>query len=259
MKISIITATYNSEKNITDCLASVAMQSYKNIEHIVIDGGSSDKTQEIIKSAPSVSKYISEPDKGLYDALNKGISLATGDVIGFLHSDDIFSSSDIIQKIADLFSKNNIHGFYGDLVFTSAVNQNQIVRSWKSKPFNHKNIKYGWMPAHPTLFLRKEIYEKYGMFDISFKIAGDYDFMIRIMKANQINLAYLPEIVTNMRMGGVSTGSFNDLITKSVEDMRALKNNGFKFPFLILAAKNLRKLPQLLKRKLILKLPINYD
>lgn len=247
MKISIITATLNSEKNLADCLKSVAVQTYKNIEHIVIDGGSNDKTLEIIKSSLSVSKYISEPDKGIYNALNKGISLATGDIIGFLHSDDIFSSSDIIQKIADLFS-GNIQGVYGNLVYISAENKTKIVRTWKSKPFNHKYLKYGWVPAHNTLFLRKEVYEKYGLFDISFKIAGDYDFMLSIMKSNQLNFAYLPKIVTRMRMGGVSTGNLNNLITKSKEDLRALKNNGFKFPFLVLVAKNLRKLPQLIIR-----------
>jgi glycosyltransferase len=247
MKISIITATYNSEKNIVACLESVANQSYKNIEHIVIVGGSNEKIPEIVKSFPSVTKFISEPDKGIYNALNKGIEISTGDVIGFLHSDDVFSSSSIIHKIADLFS-NNIHGVYGDLIFTSSKNQHKIVRTWISKSFNSKNIKYGWMPPHTTLFLRKEIYEKYGKFDISFKIAGDYDFMINIMKSNQINLQYLPEIITKMRMGGASTGSLKGILTKSKEDIRALKNNGFKFPFLILLAKNLRKLPQLFKR-----------
>ncbi len=248
MKISIITATFNSEKNITDCLASVAGQSYKNIEHIIIDGGSTDSTLEIIKSAPSVSKYISEPDNGIYDALNKGINLATGDIIGFLHSDDFIGSTGIIQKIAELFAQKNIQGVYGDLVFVNSENTDKIVRTWKSERFNRKNIKYGWMPPHPTLYLRKEIYQKHGPFDISFKIAGDYNFMVSVMKDKKINLEYLPEIIIKMRMGGASTGSVKGILKKSKEDIRALKNNGFKFPFLILIAKNLRKLPQLFKR-----------
>lgn len=248
MKISVITATFNSEKNITECLKSVAGQSYKNIEHIIIDGGSTDHTLEILKSAPSVSKYISEPDKGIYDALNKGIGLATGDIIGFLHSDDTFGSTDIIQKITELFSQKNIQGVYGDLVFVHSENPDKIMRTWKSNRFDRKNIKYGWMPPHPTLYLRKEVYQKHGPFDISFKIAGDYNFMVSVMKDKEISLEYLPEIITKMRMGGASTGSLKDIITKSMEDIRALRNNGFKFPFLVLAAKNLRKLPQLLKR-----------
>lgn len=248
MKISVITATYNSEKNITECLHSVAIQTYKNIEHIIIDGGSTDRTLEIIKSAHSVAKYISEPDNGIYDALNKGISLTTGDVIGFLHSDDSIGSPGIIQKIAELFSQKNIQGVYGDLVFVHSENPDKIVRTWESKRFDRKNIKYGWMPPHPTLYLRKEIYQKHGPFDTSFKIAGDYNFMVSVMKDKEINLAYLPEIITKMRMGGASTGSVKGILTKSKEDIRALKNNGFKFPYLILAAKNLRKLPQLFKR-----------
>ncbi len=248
MKISIITATYNSEKNISTCLQSVAGQTYKNIEHIIVDGGSTDKTMEIVKAFPSVTKYISEPDKGIYDALNKGVKMATNDVIGFLHSDDSMGSTDIIQKIAELFSQKNIQGVYGDLVFVHSENPDKIVRTWKSNRFDRKNIKYGWMPPHPTLYLRKEVYQKHGPFDISFKIAGDYNFMVSVMKDKEINLEYLPEIITKMRMGGVSTGSLKDILTKSKEDIRALRNNGFKFPFLILAAKNLRKLPQLLKR-----------
>lgn len=248
MKISIITATYNSEKNIVECLQSVAVQTYKNIEHIIIDGGSTDRTLEIIKSAPSVAKYISEPDNGIYDALNKGIGLATGDIIGFLHSDDSIGSPRIIQKIAELFSQQNIQGVFGDLVFVNSENTNKIVRTWKSKRFDRKNIKYGWMPPHPTLYLRKEVYQKHGPFDTSFKIAGDYNFMVSVMKDKKIYLEYLPEIITKMRMGGASTGSLKGILKKSKEDIRALKNNGFKFPFLVLAAKNLRKLPQLLKR-----------
>jgi glycosyltransferase len=229
-------------------LQSVARQTYKNIEHIIIDGGSTDRTLEIIKSSPSVSKYISEPDNGIYDALNKGIGLATGDVIGFLHSDDSIGSPGIIQKIAELFSQKNIQGVFGDLIFVHSENTNKILRTWKSKRFDRKNIKYGWMPPHPTLYLRKEVYQKHGPFDISFKIAGDYNFMVSVMKDKEIKLEYLPEIITKMKMGGASTGSLKGILTKSKEDIRALKNNGFKFPFLILLAKNLRKLPQLFKR-----------
>ena len=247
MKFSIITATWNSQLLILNCLQSINQQTYKSIEHLIIDGGSNDETMEIVKSFPSVTKFVSEPDKGIYDALNKGIKMATGDVIGFLHSDDQLGSTDTIKKIADLFKATNADGVFGDLVFVNR--ENKITRTWKSKTFNRENVKYGWAPPHPTLFLKKEVYQKHGFFDTSFKIAGDYDFMERVMLDKEIKLAYLPEVVTKMRMGGASTGSFYQLVTKSKEDMRALRKNGFSFPLAVLAAKNLRKIPQLFKRQ----------
>lgn len=249
MKISIITATFNSQKNISDCLQSVAGQTYHNIEHIVVDGSSVDGTVDIVKNSPSVSQWISEPDKGIYDALNKGIQQAIGDVIGFLHSDDMLGSNNTIEKIARVFqSDKSVDGVYGNLVFINATNSNKTVRTWHSKPFSYNRVRYGWMPPHPTLFLRKEVYEKHGLFDTSFKIAGDYDFMLRVMLDKKIKLILLPEVINRMRVGGASTSSVKGIIKKSCEDIRALRNNGFKFPLTVLAAKNLRKLPQLLKR-----------
>ena len=247
MKISIITATFNSAANIKHCLESINNQRCKKIEHIIIDGASKDKTLEIIKLNTNLaSKIISEPDNGIYDALNKGIKLATGDIIGVLHSDDQLNSSDTIKKIADLFEKTNTDGVFGDLVFINDLNK--IIRTWQSKPFKRKNVKFGWAPPHPALFLKKEVYQKHGLFDTSFKIAGDYDFMLRVMLDKEINLVYLPEVVTKMRMGGVSTGNLKQLFIKSKEDIRALHKNGFSFPFAVLAAKNLRKIPQLFLR-----------
>jgi len=250
MKISIITATYNSAANIAGCIASVHEQTYPHIEHIIIDGASKDNTLEIIKSTPNrVTKIISEPDKGIYDAINKGIQLATGDIIGFLHSDDLFDSPTTFQHVADAFSSHNgdkvwASGVYGNLIFVNAGNK--VVRTWQSNPFNSRNIKNGWMPPHPTLFLRKEVYQKHGLFDISFTIAGDYDFMLRVMQDTSYKLVHLPEVITKMRVGGVSTGNTKQLLTKSMEDLQALRKNGFKFPWLVLIAKNLRKFPQLI-------------
>ncbi len=246
MKITIITATWNSNQHIRKCLQSVSEQTYKNIEHIVIDGDSTDNTMQIIKTFPSVSKSISEPDKGIYDALNKGIKLATGDVIGLLHSDDKLALAEVLEQIATAFKNTNADGVYGNLVFVKTGDK--VVRKWVSNKFKRWHIYLGWMPPHPTLFLRKEVYQKHGLFDTSFKIAGDYDFMLRVMLDKEINLCYLPEVITRMRMGGASTGSFKDIITKSKEDIRALRNNGFRFPIAVLASKNLRKLPQLLHR-----------
>ena len=246
MKITIITATWNSNLHVRNCLQSASNQTYANIEHIVVDGDSTDGTKEIIECFQSITKYISEPDNGIYDALNKGIKMATGDIIGFLHSDDQLNSSDTIKKIADLFEKTNADGVFGDLVFIN--DQNKIIRTWLSKPFKRKNVKFGWAPPHPALFFKKEVYQKHGLFDTSFKIAGDYDFMLRVMLDKEINLVYLPEVVTKMRMGGVSTGNLKQLITKSREDIKALRKNGFHSPALVLFAKFFRKVPQLLRK-----------
>lgn len=247
MKVSIITATFNSEKNIEICLQSAHAQQAAIIEHIVIDGNSNQNTIDILQRNTHISKWITESDLGIYDALNKGILLSTGDIIGFLHSDDVFASDDVIASVVNLFeSDNKIQGIYGNLVY---VNQkNKIIRSWISKSFRHKYLNYGWTPPHPTLFLRKEVYQKHGLFDVSFNIAGDYDFMLRILKDKKINVMYLPKIITKMKIGGVSNRNLNNIIIKSKEDIKALRKNGFRFPFFILAAKNFRKLPQLLKR-----------
>lgn len=254
MKISIITATYNSEEYILHCLQSIASQTYVDIEHIVVDGGSTDRTPGIIESAPSITKWISEPDKGIYDALNKGVEMASGDIIGLLHSDDIFFSNDTIKKISNLFTTDGdsehkqIHGVYGDLVFTKNRNTDKIVRTWRGKSFYIKNIKRGWMPPHPTLFLRKDVFQKHGLYDISYKVSADYKFMLQLMKDKDINLAYLPEIITKMRVGGASTGTLKQIIRKSTEDFNILRSNGFKLPLLVLIAKNLRKVPQIFIR-----------
>ncbi|MBK6282661.1 MAG: glycosyltransferase [Draconibacterium sp.] len=247
MKISIITATFNSAANIAGCIGSINEQTHPDIEHIIIDAASKDNTLEIIKSLPNrVTKIISEPDTGIYDAFNKGIQLATGDVVGFLHSDDKLSSPDTIQKIVQIFEKQHNHGLYGDLIFINTGNV--VVRTWHSKPFNCKNLKNGWTPPHPTLFLCKEVYQKHGLFNTSFKIAGDYDFMLRVLQDKQLIMVHLPEVITIMRVGGVSTGTSKQLTLKSKEDLQALRNNGFRFPWAVLTAKILRKVPQLFKR-----------
>lgn len=257
MKISIITATYNSAAHIAGCLASVNKQTYKNIEHIIIDGASTDNTLEIIKAtipkgqANRVAKIISESDNGIYDALNKGIRLATGDIIGFLHADDTFASPTTLQHVAGTFSplagnKEGASGIYGHLVFVN--NENKVLRTWHSKPFNRANVHYGWAPPHPTLFLKKEVYQKHGPFDTSFRIAGDYDFMLRIMRDEELNFQLLPEVITRMQLGGASTGNLKSQLKKTREDMKALRNNGFKMPLFTLGAKKIRKIPQWLKR-----------
>jgi len=244
MKISIITATYNSAATISSCIASVNEQTYPDIEHIIIDGASKDNTMEIIKSMPNrVSKIVSEPDGGIYDALNTGIQLASGDIIGFLHADDIFFSGSILQKIADSFDAFT-DGIYGNNYLVQSKNINKIVRIWSSKPFSPKFLNYGWMPPHPALFIKKSVYKKHGVFDLSFKISSDYDFILRIFKDPNLKFKYIPETITRMRVGGASNGSFKKLIHKTREDYKALKKNKIPNPLFVLFSKKIRKISQ---------------
>lgn len=251
MKISLITATFNSSKTIRQCIDSVLEQEYENIEHLIIDGDSSDNTLEIIKEYQNKHtniKLISEKDNGIYDALNKGVKNCTGDVLGFLHSDDILYSSKVILKIVSKFRSQNYDGIYGDLQYVDKLNTNKVIRYWKSVSYNPKLLKKGWMPAHPTLFLNKEIYLKYGLFDLSYKISADYDFILRIFKDNTLNFAYIPEIITKMRVGGASNRSIKNIIQKTREDYRAIRSNNIG-GVITLLLKNTSKIKQFLIKK----------
>jgi glycosyltransferase involved in cell wall biosynthesis len=249
LKISIITATYNSAKTIESTIQSVLSQTYPNIEHIIIDGASKDSTQEIAQNFqnhhPSI-RYISELDKGIYDALNKGVQLASGHIIGFLHSDDFFESERVVEEIINSFQSKNYDGVYGDLRYVSSENTTKVFRYWKSRDFDSGLIKNGWMPAHPTLFLKKEVYKKHGLFDLNFKIAADYDFMLRILKDESLAFSYLPLVITNMRVGGASN-SFGNLVLKMKEDWKALRKNKIPFRTKTLFLKNVSKIKQFVK------------
>jgi glycosyltransferase involved in cell wall biosynthesis len=227
MTISIITASFNNKSTINETIESVVSQSYPLIEYIIIDGNSTDGTKQIIESySGKISKYISEPDKGIYDALNKGISLASGDIIGFLHADDTYSNSGILSKVAAEFTQSpHLWAVYGDLQFVSQNDSSKVIRSWKSQPFQKSLLTKGWMPAHPTLFIKKEIYQKFGLFDANYKIAADYDFVLRVFSQPGFTAKYLPEVLIKMRMGGVSTGNIKNLIRKSKEDYQILRRN----------------------------------
>ena len=247
MKVSIITATYNSIETIHNCLKSILNQNYKNIELIVIDGASKDGTLELIKGNPSISTFISEPDNGIYDALNKGIDLATGDIIGFVHSDDLLADATIISSIVNQFKNIEVAGVYGDLTYVNKNNTSKVIRSWKSCDFRPSLLKNGWMPAHPTLFLKKEVYEKHGSFNLTYKIAADYDFMLRILKDSSLKFSYLPIVFTKMRIGGASNRSLKNILQKTREDYRAVKSNkvgGVKTIFI----KNTSKLKQFINK-----------
>lgn len=247
MKISVITSVWNNKETIKDAIQSVLNQTYENIEYVVVDGGSSDGTVDIVKSyGDRISKFVSEKDKGIYDGLNKGVSLATGDVIAFLHSDDVYASDDIIALVAKEFEKGDLDGVYGDLIYTPKNDTSKVLRYWKSKKFESGLLKKGWMPAHPTLFLKRSVYEKFGAFDLGFKIAADYDFMLRVLKGG-INVRYLPRVLYKMRVGGESNKSLKNIMLKSEEDLKALKRNNIG-GLCTLLIKNLSKIPQFIKK-----------
>jgi len=245
MKISIITACLNNEKTIRDCLQSVSNQTYKNIEHIIIDGKSSDDTLKIVDEFAHISKIISEEDLGIYFALNKGINNAKGNVIGFLHADDFLNNNNTIELIASEFQKNtNLDAVYGDLEYISET-ENKKIRFWKSEPFEENKLKKGWMPPHPTFYSKANLYKKYGFFNTNYKISADYDLILRFFK-NKIKTKYIPETIIKMRVGGTSNKNINNIIKKTKEDFLSIKNNKIGGLF-TLFNKNISKISQFRK------------
>ena len=204
MKISIITITYNSAATVEDTIKSVVMQDYPNVEYLIIDGKSKDATLQIAeKYKDKISKIVSEKDKGLYDALNKGIKHATGDIIGMLHSDDLYSNPQVLSKIVKTFQDHpDAEGVYADLVFVNRNDTDKVMRTWESGAYQEGDFLKGWMPPHPTFFVKKDTYEKYGGFNTELKLSADYELMLRLIHKNQIKLAYLNEVIVKMRMGG---------------------------------------------------------
>jgi glycosyltransferase len=246
MKISLITVTYNSESTIAETIDSVLGQNYSDLEYIIVDGKSTDRTTEIITSfKDGITKFISEPDSGLYDALNKGISMATGDIIGFIHSDDQLAGNDILQAVGEAFETFGTDSIYGDLVYVDKNDPLKVVRHWISGNYDRKKIAKGWMPPHPTFYVKREIYMKYGGFDTSYRISADYDFMVRMLHKNGISAKYIPIIMVKMRLGGESNRSVGNIFKKTREDIRSMRSNGLHFIPGILR-KNLSKLGQLI-------------
>lgn len=228
MKVSIITATYNSAKYIASSLNSIFNQDYKDIECIIIDGDSKDQTKSIIKTYQRKNlniTLVSEADNGIYDALNKGIKLATGDLIGFVHSDDNLASPHIISELVLAIKEKQAFGIYGDLQYVSQLDTSKLIRDWKSCVFSKSLLKKGWMPPHPTLFLKKEVYQKYGNFNQNYKISADYDFMLRVLKDKTLRFVYLPKVIIKMRVGGASNKSLKNIIQKTKEDYKAITSN----------------------------------
>ena len=245
-KVSIITSSFNSSNTIADTIYSVNSQTYQEIEHVFIDGKSSDSSVEIINEISTSEKIvISEKDKGIYDAMNKGVAQANGDIVAILNSDDFYADENVVSDIVALFKESGADAVYADLDYVTE-DTTKIVRKWRSGKYSHGMFKWGWMPPHPTLFVKKEVYEKYGNFNLDLKSAADYEIMLRFIHKYEIKLSYLPRVTVKMRVGGLSNSSIKHRLFANNEDRKAWKINGLKPYFFTLYLKPLRKISQYL-------------
>ncbi len=245
LKISVITVVYNSAGTVRDAISSVLAQTYDNIEYIIVDGASSDGTVDIVNEyRDKIGTFISEPDRGIYDAMNKGIRMAKGDVIGFLNSDDMYQDNRVLEKIARVFADPKTDSCYGDLVYVNKDETKKVVRYWKSRPFKKGLYRWGWMPAHPTFYVRRRIYEKLGGFDLEFKLQSDFEITTRFLEIHGVTSVYLPEILVRMRAGGATNRSIRNIIRGNIEAYRACKKNGLNITPLFIARKIVSRIPQ---------------
>ena len=252
MKISIITATFNSGKTLRDTMESVLQQTYKNYEYIIKDGGSKDNTLDIVQEyAPKFGdrlKVISEPDEGIYDAMNKGLEMSTGDVVGILNSDDFYTSYDALQTIADAFENNDIDATYGDIHFVNDEDLTKCVRYYSSGLFKRGYMRFGFMPAHPSFYCKKSIYKKYGSFDTSYKIAADFENLLRIIFIGRIRTLYIKKDFVTMRTGGASTAGLRSRRQIMKEHLSGLKKNGIYSNVFLLSLRYFYKIYELVRR-----------
>ncbi|KQX26170.1 MULTISPECIES: glycosyltransferase family 2 protein [unclassified Sphingomonas] len=246
-KISIITAVYNRAETLGDAIKSLQNQTYPAVEHIIQDGGSTDGTLDLIGCLMNKSIILkSQKDDGIYDAINRGIARSTGGIIGLMHSDDFYASPLVLEKVAAAFLDPLVDGVYGDLQYVSSTDPQRSIRYWRSGRCTMRNIAFGWMPPHPTLFLRREIFDRWGSYDAELRIAADYDAMLRWIVKGRIRLIYIPQVLIKMRVGGESNRSLKQIVRKSREDYVAIKRNGVG-GMVTLLAKNLRKIPQFVR------------
>lgn len=249
MKISLITATYNSQATIADTLRSVASQDYTNIEHIIVDGASKDDTLKIVNQYPHVAKVISEPDKGIYDAMNKGIKMATGDIVGILNSDDFYPHDKVLSTVVKNLQKENVDSVIGDISFVSPKNLNKVVRYYSSKKWNPEKFGKGYMPAHPSFYVKKKFYDQLGLYKTDYKICADYELLIRFLYVNKISYHYINQSMVTMRAGGVSNANLKSRYTLNQEIVRACKENGIDTNLFKVSMKVFSKLSELILLK----------
>lgn len=243
-KISVVTAVLNGGKTIAQTIGSVTAQDHPNVEHVIQDGGSRDDTLDVIRrvAGPEVSLQ-SARDGGIYDGINKGIARTTGDIVGLLHSDDLFATPGVLSAVARAMADPAVDGVYGDLDYVAGGDVGHIIRKWRSGPYTPASLRTGWMPPHPTLYLRRRVFDTWGLYDTSFRIAADYDAMLRYLAKGDIHLAYVPQVFVKMRVGGESNKSLRKIMQKSAEDYRAIRTNGVG-GIGTLAMKNLSKIQQ---------------
>ena len=244
MKISIITATYNSAATVKDTLESIRCQRHEDVEHIIVDGASHDDTLDIVKTFPHVTKLITEKDRGIYDAMNKGIAIATGEVIGILNSDDTYIDDRVLSDVAAAFADRNVMTVYADLQYVHFDDLQKVQRNWRSGPFRRKNFFYGWMPPHPTFFVRRAVYDRMGSFRTDLRSAADYELMLRFLLKQGLSTHYIPRVIVKMRTGGMSNASLFNRLRANKEDRLAWKLNGLRPYFFTLYLKPLRKIHQ---------------
>lgn len=248
MKVSIITITYNSAETLEDTIQSVLAQDYPDIEYILVDGASKDNTLQIIdRYKTQIAKTISEKDKGIYDAMNKGVSMATGDIIGILNSDDFYADNHVISDVVAKFQSEKCDGLYADLVYVDREKLDKVIRVWNAGPYFKGRFLKGWMPPHPTFFVRKKCYDQFGLYSLELKSASDYELMLRFIHKHQISLAYLPRIITKMRAGGQSNVTIKNRIRANMEDRMAWKMNNLRPALFTLTRKPLSKIFQFLR------------
>ena len=249
MKFTIITVCYNPGKIIRSAMESVLSQNYSDIEYIIIDGGSSDGTVGLVESyGQRISRFLSEPDDGLYHAMNKGINLATGDVVGFLNADDFYVDDNVIEKVAEAMLDKDVDCCYGNLEYVAENNLDKTVRRWKSQPYRSGLFKKGWHPPHPTFFAKKVIFDKYGGFNLNYEIGADYELMLRFLEKHGVKSCHVPRVLVKMRIGGKSNKNLWQVIKANVECFRAWKKNGLKISPVIMLKKPASKLLQYIKK-----------
>ncbi|HNP53938.1 MAG TPA: glycosyltransferase family 2 protein [Ferruginibacter sp.] len=249
MRVTLITATYNSERYLADAIESILSQTHPDIEHIIVDGKSGDGTVAIIRRYENrIARWLSETDRGMYDAINKGMQMATGEIIGILNSDDMLASDDVVAEIVRTFEEKKIDSLYGDLEYVDAADTNKIYRIWKGKPYRRSLFRSGWMPAHPTFYFKRSLLETCGYYENHYFSAADYEFMARYLFKHRVSSYYLPKLIVKMRLGGQSNSSLYKRLRANRRDYLAMKKNKIPFAFFVSILKPLSKIHQFYKK-----------